>query len=176
MTQETMPEAFDRRNANRDAASWVRRELEAQTKAIGDTRLDIVIGLQHVENRIEHIDSKVEHLHKTLLSAVPNGDPVQHLEDHVLVAAERLERKEADEDTKKFRKDIIYKAKMALVLGAVSLFLLGAADWMRNFVLGVEQGRTAQELVKAEPVKQPDRSPREETKQDHDRQYHRFSR
>ena len=149
-----MPEAFDRRNANRDAAGWVRAELEKITRMIGDTRMDIVVGHQQLDGKIGHLEEKIAHLNTTLIQSIPNGDPEKHLHHHI-----RLEVKEQEEldelaETKKFRKDVIYKGKMGLLILLLGMLSLGFVDYARNFVLGVEQGKTSMELQKNEPVQQ----------------------
>ena len=151
-TGDTIPESLDRRSKNRDSAEWIARRLDEQMKHIDAIRVDMVIGFQQVDGRVGGLDDKLKHLHESIIASVPHGDHAQHLQDHLEMNAERKEFEEDRIEGKRFRKDLIYKFKMGAVLTMFGLFLLGVVDWMRNFVLGVEQGKSSMELQKNEPV------------------------
>ena len=147
-----MPEAFDRRNENRDAAAWVRKELENLTKMLGDTRMDVVVGNQQLDGRLTLLDEKVNRLHETLLSAY-DGTPEAHRRYHS-TENERIKQEAEDkEDERKQKRADRHKIKLAGIGLLITLATLGAIDWARNFVLGVEQGKSSMELQKNEPVK-----------------------
>ena len=147
--------AFDRRGEERhkDPAGWVRTALNKQNAELAAIRTDVVVEIQSVENtvksvesKINQVESKVDYLHKTLIQSVPGGDPEAHLRDHLQIAVERKEREEAEAEAKAFRKDLMKKLKMAIVMGAVGLFTLGAFEQFRTLVLGAVSGKSAQEL------------------------------
>ena len=147
-----MPEAFDRRNENRDAAAWVRKELENLTKMLGDTRMDVVVGNQQLDGRLCHLDEKVDRLHKALLSAY-TGTLEEHREYHSQESARIKQEAEDKEDERKQKRADRHKIKLAGIVLLITLATLGAIDWARNFVHGVEQGKSSMELQKNEPVK-----------------------
>lgn len=153
--KDTMPDAFDRRSANRDAANWIGRRLDETRDQINKiahglekAQADIVVEAQDIRNELHDVKAEVHEIRSTLIKSVPGGDPEAHLKDHLELAVERKEREEAAAESKAFWKDLIRKAKMAAILAAVSLFFLGAAEKLRTFVLGAVSGKTAEELKK----------------------------
>lgn len=149
----TIPDAFDRRSSNRDAANWIgrrldetREQIKGVTTELGKTRLEVVVEVQRVEDKLDHVDAKVEELKTTLIKSVPNGDPDAHLRDHLQIAVERKEREEVEAEAKAFRKDLIKKLKTAVVMAVVGLFTLGVFEQARVFVLNVVAGKSAHEL------------------------------
>lgn len=136
-----MSESIDRRSDNQ----WIRDGFANTNSKLGDLETAIKDSETRLGKDISEVKVSLDKIHATLTDGMLSGASVHsHRVAHEKLAAEQLAREDSELETKEFRKELIKKVKMGIVMAAlpfiVGIMTLGFTAQFKLWVLSALGG------------------------------------
>lgn len=144
-----MTDPTDRRAENQ----WIRDGFANTNNQMGELGRVIKASEERIDKDLAEVKTGIGKLDKLLRDSVPKGmTPEKHAISHEVIAADHAAREEAEAEAKQFRKEVIGKVKMAVVMASLTFFVglmsLGFAAKFKQWVITALGGVPVVETTK----------------------------